>query len=556
MGTKKFIPGLLASLMLMLSFSLPAEAFQQSELQRIIPKPVSAEQHSGVFEITKATPVYLGDGSVETAKLGAMLTSLINSAAWYELEAGEGSPAESDTAIYLQLDKGGDYPHPEAYTLEIRENKVHLSSGSHAGLFYGIQTLRQLLPEEVEHTDPSLTPQNIRWTLPASTITDYPRFNYRGMHLDVARHFFDVEFVKHYIDLLAMHKMNRFHWHLTEDQGWRIEIKKYPKLTEIGAYRDSTLIGRSLDGDFDSVPHGGYYTQDEIREVVAYAKERYVTIIPEIEMPGHSSAALASYPELGCVDKDYYVQPTWGVIEDIYCPKEETFEFLENVLLEVMELFPGTYIHIGGDEAPKKQWKESKVAQDVMKREGLESEEELQSYFITRMEKFLNKHGRQIIGWDEILEGGLAPKATVMSWRGEAGGIKAAKMNHDVIMTPWDTNYFDHYQDTKETEPIAIGFHTTLRDVYHYDPIPEELNEEEAQYVLGAQGNVWTEFIHTPAKVEYMAYPRASALAEVLWTPASGKNWMEFWSRMQIHFRRFDIMGVNAAPHYDGKMAH
>ncbi|MEX2362097.1 MAG: family 20 glycosylhydrolase, partial [Balneolaceae bacterium] len=320
--------------------------------------------------------------------------------------------------------------------------------------------------------------------------------------------------------------------------------------------RDSTLIGNYGTGKYDNIRYGGYYSQDEIRDVVAYAESRHITIIPEIEMPGHSSAALAAYPEYGCVDKNYHVQNTWGVFEDIFCPSEKTFSFLEDVLTEVMDLFPGEYIHIGGDEAPKHQWEESALAQQVIKREGLKDEHELQSYFIRRIEKFLNAHGRQIIGWDEILEGGLAPRATVMSWRGEAGGIEAAKMGHDVIMTPGDTNYLDHYQADAETEPIAIGGLTTLADVYGYEPIPKELTSEEAKHVLGAQGNVWTEYMHSPEKVEYMAYPRAVALSEVLWSSNKNKNWEDFLARLQTHFQRLDILGVNYAKSYKTQISN
>ena len=373
------------------------------------------------------------------------------------------------------------------------------------------------------------------------------------MHLDVARHFMPVEFIKRYIDLMAMHKMNRFHWHLTEDQGWRIEIKQYPRLTEVGAWRDSTLVGHYGSGVYDGERHGGFYTQEEVREVVAYAQERFITVIPEIEMPGHSSAALAAYPELGCEpEKKYHVQSTWGVFEDIYCPSETTFTFLENVLTEVMALFPSEYIHIGGDEAPKDAWRKSELAQQVIQREGLADEHELQSYFIRRIEKFLNKHGRQIIGWDEILEGGLAPNATVMSWRGIQGGIEAARQQHNVIMTPGSHCYLDHYQANPDTEPLAIGGFTTLEKTYSYEPTPAELSEEEARYILGAQGNIWTEYMHSGEKVEYMAYPRATALAEVVWSPKEKRNWTDFWRRLQTHFKRLDALGVNYADHYEG----
>ncbi|MGD8427635.1 MAG: beta-N-acetylhexosaminidase, partial [Balneolaceae bacterium] len=451
---------------------------------------------------------------------------------------------DADTAIY-----GGD----EGYHLSVSKDRVILRAPTPNGLFYGVQSLLQLLPAQIYQSDYTLVPQNVEWDIPALEIEDYPRFKYRGMHLDVARHFFPVKFIKRYIDLMAMHKMNRFHWHLTDDQGWRIEIKRYPKLTQVGAWRDSTLVGHYGTGIYDNQHYGGYYTQDEIREIVQYAQKRYITVIPEIEMPGHASAAIASYPDLGCTQQNnYHVQPTWGVFNDVYCPSHDTFVFLENVLTEVMELFPGRYIHIGGDEAPKKQWQESTLAQQVIANEGLKNETELQSYFITRIEKFLNSHGREIIGWDEIMEGGLAPNATVMSWRGTKGGIEAAQQHHNVIMTPGAYCYLDHYQAVADTEPLAIGGFTSLKKVYSYEPIPNELNNKQANYILGAQGNVWTEYMDSGSKVEYMAYPRASALAEVTWSPKYKRNWTGFWRRLQTQFKRLDALGVNAAQHYRG----
>lgn len=530
-----------------------------SELQKninVIPKPAHIEINEGHFTVTRSTTILVDQGNEELTRIGENLAELINSAAWFDIPVISSHDGQQENTIILTLDPDSTtYTGDSAYRLTASEYNVVVKAPSSRGIFYGVQTLRQLLPPEIEHTDPTLVPQNVQWTIPAVTIEDYPRFPYRGMHLDVARHFFPVEFVKKYIDLMAMHKMNRFHWHLTEDQGWRIEIKKYPKLTEVGAWRDSTLVGHYGSGIYDGKRYGGYYTQEEIREVVEYAQKRYVTIIPEIEIPGHSSAALAAYPQFGCKESDdYHVQTTWGIFEDIYCPKEETFRFLEDVLTEVMALFPSEYIHIGGDEVPKKQWEESGIAQQVIEREGLEDEHELQSYFITRIEKFLNDHGRQIIGWDEILEGGLAPNATVMSWRGIEGGIAAAKQHHDVVMTPGTHCYLDHYQADPGTEPLAIGGFTTLEKTYSYELVPEELTEEEANYILGAQGNVWTEFIASPKKVEYMAYPRALALAEIDWTPKSGKNFNLFWRRLQAHFKRFEIMGVNVAEHYRGKM--
>jgi hexosaminidase len=357
-----------------------------------------------------------------------------------------------------------------------------------------------------------------------------------------------VEFVKKYIDLLAIHKMNRFHWHLTEDQGWRIEIMKYPKLAEISAWRDESLIGHASEKprQFDGKPHGGFYTQDEIREVVAYAAERYITVVPEIEMPGHSQAALAAYPELSCTGGPFKVQTMWGIHEDVYCAgNEKTFEFLENVLAEVLELFPGEYIHVGGDECPKDRWEKCPKCQSRIKSEGLEDENELQSYFIKRMEKFLNAHDRRLIGWDEILEGGLAPNATVMSWRGEEGGIKAAKAGHDVVMAPTSHTYFDYYQADPENEPLAIGGMLPIETVYSYDPVPAELNEEQITHILGVQAQVWTEYIPTPEKAEYMAYPRACALAEIAWTPADQKDYERFSRSLARHLKRLDMLDVN-----------
>ena len=502
----------------------------------------------GEFNITPELQIIYSEDELE--KSAQYLNNLLYVTHWLDYPVSKATSTPAKDFIALKLNPSGSFENDEAYSLIVTTSGVTIEAATSAGIFYGIQSLRQMLPVQIEQTDPSLIPQDTKWSIPTAEIYDHPRFEYRGLHLDVARHFFPVEFVKRYIDLMSAYKYNRFHWHLTEDQGWRIEIKQYPKLQEIAAWRDSTLIGHYGTNKYDNVPHGGYYTQDEIKEVVAYAAERHITIIPEIEMPGHSSAALAAYPELGCYEKEYHVASTWGVFEDIYCPKEETFEFLENVLDEVMELFPSTYIHIGGDEAPKKQWDESPIAQQVIQREGLADSHELQSYFITRMEKYLNTHGRQIIGWDEILEGGLAPQATVMSWRGEKGGIEAAKMHHDVIMTPWDTNYLDHYQAEEETEPLAIGGFTTVEDLYNYEPVPAELSPEEAKYILGAQGNVWTEYMHSGEKVEYMVYPRAIALSEVLWTPAEQKNWDQFFQRLQIIFHRLDIQGVNYAPHY------
>ena len=440
----------------------------------------------------------------------------------------------------------------EGYELNVSKNDITIKSKHAKGAFYAVQSLLQLLP---------LPSSANTFKIACINIKDEPQFKYRGMHLDVGRHFFSVDFIKKYIDLMARLKMNTFHWHLTEDQGWRIEIKKYPKLQEIAAYRKETLIGHYNDQphQFDGKPYGGFYTQEQIKEVVAYAKTRQVTIIPEIEMPGHSQAAIAAYPELGCSGEQVEVATKWGVFDEVYCPKESTFKFLEDVIDEVVALFPGKYIHIGGDEAPKTNWKNCAHCQKLIKKEGLKDEHGLQSYFIARMEKYINTKGKQIIGWDEILEGGLAPNATVMSWRGTSGAVQAAKEGHDVILTPGSHCYFDHYQSENENEPLAIGGFLPLEKVYHFNPIPEGLTDKEATYVLGAQGNVWTEYMQTEKQVEYMAYPRAVALSEVLWSSPEHKNFPDFINRLEQYQKRLDLLEVNYANHIysvKGKLTH
>jgi hexosaminidase len=438
------------------------------------------------------------------------------------------------TRISLQLITADTLLPEGTYWLTITKDHILLQSTSSQGIFYGIQTLLQLIP----------TNQAGSVQLPQVEIYDYPKFGWRGMHLDVCRHFFDVGSVKRYIDYLSLYKMNVFHWHLTEDQGWRIEIKKYPLLTEIGAWRKGSMIGHYNDQRFDTLRYGGYYTQDEIREVVRYAAYRHITVVPEIELPGHALAALAAYPHLSCTGGPFEVGIQWGVFDDVYCTKEETFSFLEDVLSEVLELFPSKFIHIGGDECPKTRWKTCNTCQQTIAREGLKDEHELQSYFITRIEHFLNAKGRQIIGWDEILEGGLAPNAAVMSWRGTEGGIAAAKQHHHVVMSPGSHCYFDHYQDKPENEPVAIGGFTTTEKVYGYEPVPSQLNPEEARYILGAQGNVWTEYMTTFDHVEYMIFPRMLALSEVLWGTARPADFDQFLERIQAHYTYFDKAGI------------
>jgi hexosaminidase len=432
----------------------------------------------------------------------------------------------------------------EAYQLEINDKGVLLVASSGAGLFYGVQTLFQLIQgnEGVE--------------LPHVKINDAPRFAYRGLHLDVGRHFFPVEFVKRYIDLMAHFKLNTFHWHLTEDHGWRIEIKKYPRLQEIAAYRKETVIGRATTRtrnelhEYDGTRHGGYYTQEEIKDVVAYAASRYITVIPEIELPGHALAALAAYPQLGCTGGPYEVATTWGIFNEVFCAgKESTFLFLQDVLDEVIPLFPGKYVHIGGDECFKDSWKKCQHCQKRMKAEKLKDEHELQSYFIQRIEKYVNSKGKSIIGWDEILEGGLAPNATVMSWRGEEGGIAAAQQNHDVIMTPSKWLYLDYMQDSASTEPLAVRVLVDTKTIYGYDPVPASFTPEQAKHVLGLQANVWTEYMKTGDHVEYMVYPRAIALAEVGWSKKEQRSYEDFVNRLSKQRSLLDSWKVTYAKH-------
>ncbi|MEM6337598.1 MAG: beta-N-acetylhexosaminidase [Bacteroidota bacterium] len=501
----------------------------------VVPRPAHLEARTGAFTLTKDASMSAVEAAVPAAEF---LAGVLRPATGFAL------PISSEAASSVIRFVSNDTLDAEGYVLTAGPEGVEIGAGDAAGFFYGVQTLRQLMPAVIERGGA----QKTTWTVPAVFIHDAPRFAYRGMHLDVARHFFPVSFVKRYIDLLALYKMNRFHWHLTEDQGWRIEIKQYPKLTEIGAYRDSTLAGWYWDEPrrYITERYGGFYTQEDIREVVAYAAERHVTVIPEIELPGHSRAALAAYPELACTPGPFTVATEWGVFEDIYCPKEETFTFLQNVLAEVMELFPSEYVHIGGDEAPKKRWKESPIAQEVMRREGLADENELQSYFVRRIETFLNENGRSLIGWDEIVEGGLSPTATVMYWRSwDAETARhVAEQGNDLIMTPNNTLYFDHYQAHPAGEPLAIGGLTTIEDVYAYEPVPAGFSDDEAKHVLGAQGNVWTEYMTSERKVEYMVFPRLLALSEVVWSPKTARSWSHFSRRLPEAKERLRVMEV------------
>jgi hexosaminidase len=503
----------------------------------IIPKPASVHVGDGTFTITPATKIILKAGDVD--KSATFLNNYLQQFYGFQLLVITKSQGELKNSIVLNAKKT-DNPTTGVYTLNVDKNRVAISGKGGAGVFYGIQSLIQLLPLE----------KTTGLTIPQLTIIDSARFAYRGMHLDVGRHFFPVEYIKKYIDYIALYKMNTFHWHLTEDQGWRIEIKKYPKLTQVGAYRNGTIIGHYPGKGNDSTWYGGYYTQEQIKEVVKYAADRYITIIPEIEMPGHSSAALTAYPELGCTGGPYKVQETWGVFNDVYCAGNEyTFRFLEDVLDEVLQLFPSQYIHIGGDECPKTSWKNCPKCQQRIKDNHLKDEHELQSYFIQRIEKYLNGKGRQIIGWDEILEGGLAPNASVMSWRGEEGGIAAAKEKHKVIMTPGDYCYFDHSQKKKE-DSVTIGGYLPIDKMYSYEPVPPGLSAEEAARISGAQGNVWTEYIGNERKLEYMIFPRMSALSEVLWSPKEKRDWNDFAGRLQHEFKRYDWWKVNYSKAY------
>jgi len=496
----------------------------------IVPKPVDLKVHAGHFRLDSAVRIVLQNAADTNSR---MAVNYLNG----KIKELLGSPlgiAEKKVRgprIIVNVDSTLTF-HPEGYEMKVARKRITINARTAQGAFYAFQTLLQLTPPSAG--SPGIQKGMIR--IPCVTVKDYPRFSYRGMHLDVCRHFFPVEFILKQLDVMAMYKLNTFHWHLTEDQGWRIEIKKYPLLTQIGS--------RRTEGE--GFEYGGYYTQDDIRKVVKYAQERFIRVIPEIEMPGHALAALAAYPQLSCTGGPFKVRNFWGVEENVFCAgREETFGFITDVLTEVAALFPSEYIHIGGDECPKNRWKNCPRCQERIRQEGLKDEAELQSYFIKRVEKILLSLGKKMIGWDEILEGGLAPSATVMSWRGEEGGIDAAMQGHDVVMTPGDWVYLDHYQGSPKVEPVAIGGYTTLEESYNYDPLPEKLPADKHHFILGCQGNIWTEYMYTPEKVEYMAYPRIIALAEVNWSPKESRNFADFLSRMNNQFPRLDARGIN-----------
>ncbi|MBS4063626.1 MAG: beta-N-acetylhexosaminidase [Chitinophagaceae bacterium] len=527
----------------------------------IIPKPLKVTQsEKGSFILKRKITVsnLFPNNDKESSNVTKYLADYLKK--YYGLEvivAANGSKADI-TLFPTRMPTGGSL----AYRLLVNSNGIRIEANFDEAAFHGVQSLIQLLPVD----------SKTALSVPFVTIYDEPRFKYRGMHLDIGRHYQPVAFIKRYIDFLAYHKLNKFHWHLTEDQGWRIEIKQYPELTTIGSKRNGTIIGRYPGKGNDNKLHSGFYTQAQIKEVVQYAKERFVEVIPEIEMPGHSSAAIAAYPWLSCFPEKptaipanmisqksieeqkngriKLVQETWGVFDDVFCAgNDSVFTFLQNVIDEVIPLFPSKYFHIGADECPKTHWKQCPRCQQRMKDLGLKDEHELQSWFVQRIEKYLNSKGKTLIGWDEILEGGLAPNAIVMSWRGEAGGIEAAKQKHQVIMTPGKPVYFDHTQ-SKNEDSVTIGGYNPIEAVYAYDPVPKELNEEEAKYVLGAQANVWTEYMNNTKKIEYMIFPRMAALSEVLWSKKENKSWDDFEKRLPVQMKRYEMMGLNYSKAY------
>jgi len=514
----------------------------------VIPLPTKVTTGRGDFGLTGTTAI-VTDAALRAQ--GRQLADMLDTPTGFDLVVRSGaSPASG--FIALRIDKTLAKAHgEEGYTLDATTRGVTIRAATPHGVFYGMQTLRQLLPVDVYR---SAMVGGVSWTVPVVAIDDMPRFSWRGAHLDVARHFMPKEFVKKYIDLLALHKMNRFHWHLTDDQGWRLEITKYPKLTDVGAWRAETLIGHDVGDNsaaaaqraFDGKKHGGFYTQDDVREIVAYAAARFITVVPEIEMPGHSQEVVAAYPELGCTDDAVQPRTWWGVSQYLLNPNDRTVTFMQDVLAETMALFPGPWIHIGGDEAVKNQWKANPQIQARIRELGLKDENELQSWFIRQMDNYLTSHGRRLIGWDEILDGGLALNATVMSWRGLDGALASARSKHDAVLTPGGWTYFDSYQtrDTK-SEPLAIGGFVPLEKVYTWEPMPDKLEPEFEKYILGVQGQLWSEYLQDGKQVEYAAYPRLTALSEVGWTPTSQRKLDDFMSRLGVHLRRLRILDVN-----------
>ncbi len=526
---------------ILLSFFSGVFMIQAAKYQ-IIPIPQKLIPKNGSFKFNSKTVVLCDFNCPEEVRLAHQFVSQIQLVSGLNIPVLRNQQNLNARAIIFKLttDSGA-----ESYRLKVTPNFIQINAGAAAGIFYAMQTLYQLMPVEIYGNKLA---HKVKWQVPCVEIVDAPRFAYRGLHLDVSRHFFSINFIKKYLDAMAIHKLNTFHWHLTDDQGWRIEIKKYPKLTQVGSIRAQTLEGYYFSNPqkFDGKPYGGFYTQDEAREIVAYAAQRFITVIPEIEMPGHSEAALASYPFLSCNnDTTIRVATNWGIFKDVFCPRDTTFRFLENVLTEIMDIFPSKFIHIGGDECPKDRWKSCSDCQQLIQKLDLKDENGLQSYFIHRIENFLNAHGRSIIGWDEILDGGLAPNATVMSWRGTAGGVEAANAGHNVIMTPVTSCYLDHYQGDPSTEPLAIGGFLPISQVYAYEPIAPELAANDKKYVLGSQANVWTEYMPNSRQVEYMVFPRLAALSEVLWSGKNQRNWNDFRGRLLTQFERYKQLDIN-----------
>ena len=510
---------------------------------QVIPLPQEIDLTEGKnFVLDKSVQIIVPEGNAQMQRNAQFLSEYVKEATGMELTI----TTDETVSPAIRLALGVDNENKEAYLMTIEEGLVTITGASEAGVFYGIQTLRKSLPKGVAEAV----------ELPAANIYDYPRFSYRGAHFDVSRHFFPVDSVKRFIDMLALHNINRFHWHLTDDQGWRIEIKKFPELTKVAAYRPETVIGRN-SGEYDGTPHSGHYTQDEAREIVTYAAERHITVIPEIDLPGHMQAALTAYPHLGCTGGPYEVWKMWGVSENVLCAgNDETLRFIEDVFTEIIDIFPSEYIHVGGDECPKVRWEKCPKCQARIKALGIKSddkhskEEYLQSFVINHAEKFLNSKGRQIIGWDEILEGGLAPNATVHSWRGVEGGIEAAKQGHDCIMSPTSFMYFDYYQTTyTDEEPLAIGGYVPVEKVYSFEPMNESLTPEEQKHIIGVQANLWSEYIPTFSHVEYMELPRMAALCEVQWCKPENKDFNNFRQRLLPLLNLYDLNGYNYAKH-------
>jgi hexosaminidase len=521
----------------------PATASQLPAIA-ILPQPASLTQQPGVFTLKRDTTIAT---NVDAQNVGALLAQSLNTATKFGLRARSGTSAPDKNAIVITTDRTQMQLGEEGYQLEVTPDRVMIRSFSPQGAFYGTQTLRQLLPPQIFSQEP--VTGSVNWTIPCLKIEDMPRFAWRGLMIDTARRFVPKAELMKFIDLLALHKMNTLQLHLTDDQGWRIEIKKYPKLTAIGSARKETRVGHESKSTlFDGTPAGGFYTQGDIRELVNYAKARFVTIVPEIELPGHAQAAIAAYPELGCTTDTIEVSTHWGVHTRLLNPNDATITFLQDVLTEVIALFPSRYVHIGGDEVVKDEWRANPGVQARIKELKLADESQLQIWFVRQMDTFLTQRGRRLVGWDEILQEGLAPGAVVMSWRGTDGGTAAAKAGHDVVMAPNSFVYFDHYQSKSPTEPLAIGGFSPLDKVYSFEPVPAGLTNDEARHILGAQGELWTEYIPNPQHLEYMAFPRAAALAEVAWSLPDRRNFDNFHTRLQTHEQRLKALGVNSRP--------